>query len=211
MSARNSFQAIRSQLFPRLQRPREGTAGVFVADQLEVGLVCIDGGTAIDVTHEDLAAWGVTFQKAYDVAIANLRKRSTKARWQEVDTVPGMSIYLPGDGDAASRSLLVAELVNVPPEGLLFAVPSRDQFLVVRLADADALEAIRVLVNVAHVAAASHRDPLTDQLFWYDGEQIVHVPVVPREDDLDVVPPPGLLAAVERLVGASLLPAVAEA
>ena len=34
-----TFRSVRSQLFPRLQRPEEGPAGVFVAGQLEVGLV----------------------------------------------------------------------------------------------------------------------------------------------------------------------------
>jgi len=207
----NTFQGVRSQLFPRLQRPEQGPAGVFVTGQLEVGLVRMGVRETFPVTPEDLVEWGVSFQQAFDVAFANLRARSSKARWQDVDTVPGMSIYLPGDGDAASRALLVAELADIPLEGVLFAVPTPEQLLVVRLADADALEAIRVLVNVAHLASSSSNRAITDQVFWFDGERIVHVPVMHTEDNVDVVPPPGLLAAVERLVSASLLPAVAEA
>jgi len=206
-----TFRSVRSQLFPRLQRPEEGPAGVFVAGQLEVGLVRLGVRETYPVTPEDLAEWGVSFKEAYDAAFANLRARSNKSRWQDVDTVPSMAIYLPGDGDAASRALLVGDLADVPVEGILFAVPTPDQFLVVRLADADALEAIRVLVNVAHLASSASQRAITDQVFWFDGERVVHVPVVHSADNVDVVPPPGLLAAVERLVSASLLPAAVEA
>ena len=210
--SRSAFQAIKHELLPRLQSPREDSSAVFVSDQLEVGLVRSNARETVEVTAEDVASWGVSMQHAFDVAFDNLRKRSSKARWQEVDTVPGMSIYLPGDGDAASRALIVSEIMDVPPEGLMFAVPTHDQLVVVRLADADALEAMRVLVNVAHLASATGPKPLTDQLFWHDGEKVVHVPVRHGDDDnVDIVPPPGLLEAVERIVSASLLPAAVEA
>src|SRR5690606_23033611 len=114
-------------------------------------------------------------------------------------------------GDAAARALLLHELADLPSEGVLFAVPAPDQLLVVPLRDLDHLDAVRVLVTAAHLSATSAPHALSDQIFWLDGDQIIQIPVVHSHDNVDILAPPELLAAVERLAAFSMMPAVAEA
>ncbi len=203
----------RALLLPRLRRPEPGRPGtVIVPSLLEAGLVLETTAGEIDVGWEDLEAWGLSFEEGWEAALETLRVRSTPSRWSPVATVPGMQIYLPGGADAASRALLLPELLEpFPIEGALFAVPERDQLLVVPLHDFAHLSAVQVLVSAAQVATRSTRRPLTDQLFWTDGDRIAHVRVTHRGEETDVVPPPGFLEAAERLATGALAPRVAEA
>jgi len=205
-----TYEAIRPLLLPRLQHPQGGPARPFSTGPLEVGLV-VEGEVDIPVTWADLEDWSVSFDDAYAAALDNLRDRSHTKRWQDVATVPGMQIYLPGGGDAAARALLLQELLETPVEGVLFAVPTPDQLLAVPLRHLDHLEAVKVLVTAAHLATQGTHSALTDQIFWLDGDEIVLVPVVHGDDTVDILAPPELLAAVERLAAFAMVPQVAEA
>ncbi len=205
------FSSARSLLLPRLQHRLDGAGRPFGATGLEIGITVAGPEGTVAVTESDLREWGVSFEEVLPMALSNLRDRSHRKGWQDVATVPGMVLYHATHGDAAARALLLAELLDLPAEGAMFAVPAPDQLLVVPLWDLDHLDAVRVLVTAAHLSAESSPRPLTDQVFWFDGETIIDVPVVHTTDNVDIHAPPALLAAVERLATLAMMPAMAEA
>jgi len=206
-----AFESIRLGLLPKLKKP-DGNPGLdLIPGELQIGLA-LAVGDDIPITADDLDGWGVDFDDAYAAALDNLQARSSRKQIQEVHTVPGMAMYLPGNTDAASRALVLQDLLEVfPAEGVLFAVPTTDQLLFVPLYDMDSLSAVQVLVTAAHLATQNCTRPLTDQLFWTDGEQITHIRVVHETDNVDILAPPEFLAAVERLASMSLVAVAAEA
>jgi hypothetical protein len=213
MTPKNTaFESIRLGLLPKLKRP-DGTPGLtLIPDQLQVGIVLAAFDDEVPITGDDLEAWGVTFDEAYAAALSNLRGRSSRNQLQDVDTVPGMAMYLPGRTDAASRALILDDLLeHFPAEGVLFAAPTTDQLLIVPLYDMDSLSAIRVLVTATHLATQNCTWPLSNQLFWTDGTEITHIQVVHETDNVDILAPPEFLAAVERLASMSLVAVAGEA
>lgn len=208
----DEYHAVKVQLLPHVQRPQPVPGHEIVPGLVQVALVLDTPAGDVAVTQRDLDRWGVGFAEAYRTALDNLRERSRPARWEPVQTVPGMMMYLPGNGDAAARALLLDELMDsFPVEGVLFAMPTADQLLIVPLDDFAKLPAIRVLVTAAHLAANNATQPLSNQVFWSDGERITHIRVVHDGDNVDILAPPDFLAAVERLASMSMISAVGEA
>jgi hypothetical protein len=207
-----TFESIRLGLLPKLKKP-DGTPGLtLISDELQVGLVLAAIDEEISITRDDLEEWGVTFDEAYAAALENLLARSSRNQLQDVDTVPGMAMYLPGRTDAASRALVLQDLLDVfPAEGVLFAVPTTDQLLLIPLHDMESLSAIRVLVTATHLATQNCSHPLSNQLFWTDGDEITHIQVVHETDNVDILAPPEFLAAVERLASMSMVAVAGEA
>ncbi len=206
------LDTVKQQLLPHLQRPEPVPGHEIVPGLVQVALVLQTAGGDIPVTQEDLDRWEIGFPEAYRLALENLRLRSQPARWEAVQTVPGMLMYLPGNGDAAARALLLDELLErFPPEGVLFAMPTAEQLLVVPLEDFQKLPSIRVLVTAARLASDNATRPLSDQVFWSDGERITHIRVIHDGENVDILAPPTFLAAVERLASMTLVSAVGEA
>lgn len=196
-------------MLPRLRSDTSGLGPVIVPGRLWGDLVLDEDGVA--VTAGDLRSWELTAEEAWRMALRNLASRSSPSRWQAVETVPGMSIYLPGGGDASARVLLLPHLLDVPPEGVLVGLPAREHLIVVPLDDFAHLPAIRVLATASQLAHAQSSESLTDQLFWFDGARLVHVPVTHDGESVEVLPPPELHAAVERLGRRMVVKLVAEA
>jgi len=204
------YGALGPQLVPRLRPPGEGAGFDLVPGVLAVGLMLEAQGVSVPVELEDLAGWGMTFDQAYPLALENLRARSRHAFWEPVPAVPGMQLYRSGDGNSAARALLLRELVHgFPREGVLFSIPSSGRLLAIGLWNFDNLRALPHLESVTRVVHKRAREPLSDQVFWADGERIQHIAL---DEELDEVQPPrAFLRAVERLATASFQSVPAEA
>jgi hypothetical protein len=183
-----------------------------VPGQLDIGLVT-DGPDGVrSVEARDLRRWAVAPEELMPLALDNLRVRSSIASWYPLRAVPGMLVYLAGDGHAAARLLLLKELLHPwPLGGVLVSVPTPDQLLVVPMDDLDNLAAFHVLVQSSHLAHQLGREPVTDQVFWFDGDTWSHVTVNHLEDTVEVVPPPRFLRMVEHLASLKMTPVEGEA
>lgn len=172
-------------------------------------------GEVTPVTRADLSATGRFPAREEDLleAVSGLVRRTTApADLRPVDTLPGLFVLVSGDGLPASRMRVLPELFARPPlGGLVVAVPGPDQLLCVPMLSAGSIDALQILASaLGH--AATHRDfVLSDQLFWYDGDLWVPVPVQHGEEDITVLPPPAFVAAVNRLAAMDLVQLAGEA
>jgi hypothetical protein len=89
------------------------------------------------ITTPQLAKWGITFDSAFDLALANLRRRSEKAF---VALAPGLFCADWADTCDTSRILLTDVITALPVRGAPVAmIPNRDVLLVTGAEDEDGL------------------------------------------------------------------------
>ena len=196
---------LRSRVLPRVQRP-DGHGVVLVPDQLVIRMVAEapDGLRLLD--DRDLRTLKATEAELLPVALDNLRRRSGGDAWHPLKAVDGMLVLVAGDGQAASRMLILRDLLDPwPLGGVLVAVPTPEQLLVVPMNDLSHLSAFQVLVQSGNVAVQLGRASVTDQVFWFDGTSWAHIAVNRHGDEVDVLPPPGFLAMVEKLAALKMV------
>lgn len=200
-------------LRPRLIRPGGVQPSVeLVRDHLAVALVVEEDEAVRQVTARDLAHWSASMDRLLPLALEQLRLESPKARWQPVSSAPGLKMFLSGDGESASRMLIMGHLLQSwPLGGVIVACPSADQFLCVPLDSVEDLEAVHVLATATRFAHQVAREPLSDQVFWSDGNHWHHLLVRHTEDAVEIDPPAEFLATIGRLAAVDLVGAAAEA
>lgn len=186
-----------------------------VEGHLHEGVASDGDGGLIPVTCADLSATGrfpAREEELLDAVTGLVRRTTAPADLRPVDTLPGLFVLVAGDGLAASRMRMLPELfTRLPLGGLVVAVPGPDQLLCVPMHSAGSIDALQILASaLGH--AATHRDyVLSDQLFWYDGERWVLVPVQHSDEDITVLPPPAFVATVNRLAAMDLVQLAGEA
>jgi len=200
-------------LRPRLIRPGGAQPSLeLVRDHLAVGLMVEEDDALRRVTVQDLADWRTSLEKLLPLALEQLRQDSPSSRWQPVSSAPGTRLFLSGDGESASRMLIMGHLLQAwPLGGVIVACPSADQFLCVPLDSVEDLEAIHVLATATRFAHQVAREPLSDQVFWNDGSQWHHLLVRHTDQAVEIDPPPEFLATIGRLAAVDLVEAAAEA
>lgn len=148
--------------------------------------------------------------KSFDAALANLRRHSTPEMWHPVQAAGGrLRAFLTGDNFAASRMLIIRELIDPWPFGGVVAiVPEPGALLCLPLDTLEAIDSLSILATAAHVGSRCPQHGLSDQLFWHDGEEWKHLAVTHGEDNIEVHPPDGFLENMERLASLELGAAV---
>ncbi len=183
-----------------------------VRDHLWLSLVQSEQDHLYPVRAEDLEGMGLDAIEAWRRAERLLDRTSATSDLREVDTLPGLWFLLSGDGLAATRMALLPRLMApLPLGGLVAAVPSPDQLLVVPLGSAGALDALQILASALGHAVERVEHPLSDQLFWYDGKRWVPIAVVHATEDITVLPPPDFVRAVNHLAAMDLVSVAGEA
>ncbi|MCB9686617.1 MAG: hypothetical protein H6738_08030 [Alphaproteobacteria bacterium] len=181
-------------------------------DHLWLSLVLLDGDGVRPVTPNDLEVMDLDAVTAWKLAEALLDRTSRTTDLRPVDTVDGLSFVVSGDGLAATRMTRLTHLLApMPLGGIVAAVPSRDQLLVVTLDSARAIDALQVLAAALGHAAERAEEPLSDQLFWYDGRRWVPIAVVHATEDITVLPPPDFVRAMNHLAAMDLVSVAGEA
>lgn len=169
-------------------------------------------GSYVMLTAADLVATGLDADETYELALSMLRQTTSRADVRPVDTLPGLMLVLSQDGLAASRMALLPELLGKAAlGGVVVAVPSPDQLLCVPLESARALDALQVMASALAHALDSLENPLSDQLFWYDGLRWIPLTVIHGEDEVTVMPPPGFVRTMNRLASMDLVRVAGEA
>ncbi|MEQ1564988.1 MAG: hypothetical protein ABMA64_05070 [Myxococcota bacterium] len=166
-------------------------------------------GSYVAAAPEEVADAGPT-DDAFRLAMSILRQTTARADLHAIETLPGIHLLVAQDGLAASRMVLVPELMGNAFGGVVVAVPAPDQLLVVPLNSARALDALHILASALSYALDAADEPLSDQLFWFDGTRWTALPVVHGEDEVTVVPPAAFVGVMNRLASMDLVQVVAE-
>ena len=169
-------------------------------------------GTYVMSTEADLESSGLDADTTWNLAMSMLRQTTSRSDLRPVDTLPGLMILLSDDGLAASRMVLLPDLIgSAALGGMVVAVPSPDQLLCVPLGSARALDALQVMASALGHALEVLEQPLSDQLFWYDGNRWLPLTVIHGEDEVTVMPPPGFVRTMNRLAAMDLVRVAGEA
>jgi len=208
----NTPNAHSKRILPRLVSPTEQPSVPFIDGQLHIGLQIDDGTIVRPVTEADLLEWRTSIEALLPKAIAELAVDTDWRDWQVVHTVPGMELYLAGDGLSSSRMLVLERLVHAwPLGGVVIAVPSSDQLMAVRLDSVVDLDALNVMVTAAHYAKSQSNTGLSDQVYWNDGKRWHHLRVVHKETTVEIDPPAAFVDTVGRLAAMDMVVAAGEA
>lgn len=192
-------------------RPRE-VSRVVVPGNLYATVGLQQGEHVVPLRGPDLEVLESTPVEAWRRA-EGLMRRTTKANdLIAVDTLPGLFLLASGDGLAASRLLLLPELLApVPFGGILAAVPTTSQLFVAPMSSSAGLDALQTLAITAVHAHQSAEQPLTPNLFWYDGATWHVLRVGEVGEDITVHPPRAFLEAMNRLAAMDFVRAAGEA
>ncbi|TNE92687.1 MAG: hypothetical protein EP330_00815 [Deltaproteobacteria bacterium] len=208
----DNWNDAKALIFPRVDRPDAVTSDLCITPELGVELVLRTESGEIPIRGSALEQWGVSAMDAAAQAVANLREVAEDGTdWLEVPSAPALFALYAEDGDAASRMLVLDELLDVPIAGVLVAVPTRNQMVVLPLADYEDLQDLATLALGAQLAARASSRPLSTQLFYFDGSSWTTLHVKDEPGETEILPSPGLAAALETLAAQSLAPMVAEA
>ncbi len=201
-----------NRILPQFVSPTHQPSVPFIEGQLNIGLVVDDGVVTRPVTETDLLQWRTSIEALLPDAIATLADDTDWRDWQVVHTVPGMELYLAGDGLSSSRMLVLDRLVHAwPLGGVVVAVPSADQLMAVRLDSVADLDALNVMVTAAGYANNQSDAGLSDQVFWHDGERWHHMRVVHDTMTVEIDPPTAFVDAIGRLAAMDMVMAAGEA
>lgn len=174
--------------------------------------VALDHGDAVKpLTANDLEVLAISGEEATRLALALRQRTSAGNDVREVDTLPGLRFVVAGDGLAASRLALLPELLDLPLGGVVAAVPAPDQLLCVPLDSARSLDALQALASALGHAESTRDQILSDQLFWFDGDDWRPLPVEHGSEDITVLPPPDFVNAMNRLAAIDLVQTAGEA
>jgi len=183
-----------------------------VRGQLYAAVALDHGGGVVPINANDLEVLQKTPSEALGLAFSLLTRTSAPGDVRPVDTLPGLNFVVAGDGLAASRLLLLPQLLDpMPLGGVIAAVPGPDQLLCVPLESARGLDALQALASALGHAVASRDDVLSDQLFWCDGHSWCPLAVQHGEEDITVVPPPRFVRMMNQLAAMDMVQCAGEA
>jgi hypothetical protein len=190
-------------------RPTEVSRPLVEGHLYESVAAVAEDGTLTPLTRSEMTG---TPDQLLEAVSARVRRVSAPADLLPVDTLPGLFVLVSDDGLAASRMRVVPDLVRPSPlGGLVVAVPGPDQLMCVPMHSAGSIDALQILASALGHAATHRPFVLSDQLFWFDGELWIPVPVQYGAEDITVLPPAAFVATVNRLAAMDLVQLAGEA
>lgn len=182
-----------SPVAPPARTAAEGLSEVVVVDTPDTVLVA-------DADRFDVL--GLSARELFRLGRDNLRALEPLTVERRTD---GPVELLVAEGDSfftASWAVLLDEAVDLPPDGALVVVPSRHALLAHPLRDADAVQAVQVLLTIAHRHVAEAPGALSADLYWFRDGGLRRLPTVEQDDgQLAFHPPEDFVEVLNRLVG----------
>ena len=161
--------------------------------------------------HE-LAVRGLTPSTALNYALKRLQNAASPFNWHSIKEAPGVHVFTTGDARSAAHLLLLKQRFTHWPEGGVIAgCPSEDLLVCTSIHQVEDLDRLILLADACRVAASHAQHPLTDQLFWCDGERWFHLPVVCQGDQLHIIPPASFRKSLDHLAALGLVAMAGEA
>ena len=199
------FAQVRPILRVRLM-PDESMGGVAVAQTVSrrpapgmiANLVYDFPDSTATVQEDHLARWPVGADEVFDIAIANVRAEpppaaeSVDADGIQLRVIAGDSFYV------ASRALFLDELLGGVRDGV-FAVPNRHVLLWYPVTDLSVVEAMSPMFQIAMNLFREGPGSISDQLYWWQGGEFVHLPHTVSGKNINFVPPDDFVALLNGL------------
>lgn len=183
-----------------------------VRGQLYASIASTEGDRPIPLTEEQFTRSTLSPDALFELAMSDLRRTTARADLRPVDTLAGLYFYVARDGLAASRMMVISDLIDRGSiGGAVVAVPSPDQLLCVPLDSAHALDTLQFLASALGHALDAVDEPLSDQLFWFDGSRWIPLAVIHGEEEVTVLPTPGFVRTMNRLAAMDLVRVAGEA
>ena len=166
-----------------------------------LGLVYDFPDSVASVSEEQLVGWDRPEAEVIDRARANTlaepppKREAVKAgNGAMFESMRGDSFYV------ASRVLGLADLLPAgTANGTLVGLPNRHALLWHPIED---LQAVRAMTAMAPLIQRLFRDgpgSISNQLYWWRGGQLVHLPIAPNRKGFDFSPPDEFVAMLNRL------------
>lgn len=202
------FEDLRAQLAVRLQ-PEDilnTEAGKHLVYRINlpgtVSLLALDMPTAISsVTWEMVESWGKSVDDLFDIALANLKEKST-ATPELVETDSNTQIYtfFSEDFFVTTQALFIETYADtVGTYGALVAVPHRHAMLCYPIYDMGVLDAISAMLPATIGMYSEGPGSLSAQLYWYDGDAFILLPYQLDGAQLNFEPPQAFVTMLENL------------
>jgi len=196
---------------PRLVPPGTALSRPLVPGHVHLGLVLQGDDGAVPMDRAMLETLGHSADEAFDEALAWLSDEAPRDELHPVDTVPGMFFLTTDDDETASRMAVLPERI-MPLGGILAAVPGGNQLLCVPVESMSTVDALRVMASAVGAAHEHSGTPVSDQLFWHDGEAWHHVHLERDEaGDVTVLPPNAFFDRMRQVASMEMVQVVGEA
>jgi hypothetical protein len=173
-------------------RPLDGT-------DLGLNLVIDQPDTMVYVTEEMVTASGKPGDEWLGHAQANLRARTPPDCLEVIHEESGLRLCSVGDAYDSSRAVLLEELLpEASAAGLLTAIPSRDELLVLPVA-VQALPHVHLLKLLAEKNFQKAPYAISDQVYWVRTGVWRTFSIEIRKDEVAIQPPPEFVEILNSL------------
>lgn len=200
------------ELRPRVINRREPGAMELVSGLLWVIIEERKNGDWRPVQPQELAVRGLSPRTAMNYALKRLQNAASPFNWHSIKEAPGVHVFTTGDACSAAHLLLLKQRFTQWPEGGVIAgCPSEELLVCTSIHAVEDLDRLILLADACKVAAAQAQHPLTDQLFWCDGERWLHLPVVTQGQQLHIIPPTSFRKCLDQLAALGLVALAGEA
>src|SRR5262249_13788571 len=152
------------------------------------------------VTKEMVEASGQAGEGWLEVALDNLRNRTSPEMLEPAGEGVAVRVCCTGDAYDAARALVLDRLLAGAEHGALVAVHNRDRLLVLPLSR-EALGQVHLLEAVAQQSFREAPYPVSDEVIWAGGEEWCRVEVEVRGGTLHLGMPGELAGLLREVMG----------
>jgi hypothetical protein len=171
-----------------------------VAQGVQAVLVYDFPDSTANVHADHPALWPVGVDGAFEQAMANqVEPLGTPTRRDNAEIE--LSLYLGDNFYVATWALRLDEVLPPGTTDAFVAVPTRHSLVVHPIVDKRAIQSLSAIYKVALTVARQGPGTISDQPYWWHEGSFTLVPHSFDGDKIVVVPPDGLLAVFERVVG----------
>jgi hypothetical protein len=184
---------------PIWSQPLEGT-------DLWINLVVDYPNRMCYVTQDLVEASGRPGSRWVEVALANLEARTPADGFEVVDEESGLRLCNVADAYDSSRALILDRLLpEAGADGFFVALPGRDSLFVLPV-NAKAIGQVHLLKVLAEKNFQSVPYPISDEVFWVQGQVWLPFTIRVHGEQIDVEPPDEFIDILQRLVPEEDLP-----
>ena len=142
--------------------------------------VVYDVGSSVGIVPSaQLDTWGVGADEVFDTALAQTLVALPDLLGDPSTVVAAASDDIDTDFYKTTWLLDPAPLLgNRFPDGALIVVPARDEFIIHAIEPGEGIGWVHTLRDGAGESYEASKTPITDSLFWWNGETLLELPVV---------------------------------
>jgi hypothetical protein len=167
--------------------------------KLIVHLVIDHPETMSYVTRGMIQESGQPAEGWLEVALDNLRSRTSPDMLQPIGEDSGILLCCTNDAYDAARALILDRLLPEARVGALVAVPNRDRLMLMPI-QAESLARLHLLKLVGRKSYEEAPYPISDEVYWVRGEEWTRIPIEFDEGTVRITAPEGFAEMLEELM-----------